>query len=275
MASEGMIRVLVVHPSRLFREFVAFVLARQEAISVVATVARISEALGDPQRLRADVYIIDLGAPSRQGIEDTRKLRSRIPEAKILMTGVGGLESDVLACAESGAGGFLAEEASLGNLCDSLRAVAAGEAICSRKVAGFLFARLAQSAREREQRRILDMPRITPREREIVALIDTGLSNKEIAVRLRIEVQTVKNHVHNVLEKLHVDGRRELRQYIKEQGLRVTASSRCFSLGAPRQGLTFGRPSFCAGGQTHIWYPGLLHSSCVAPMVSAFDGTPA
>lgn len=223
MASERMIRVLVAHPSRLFREFLAFVLARQQAISVVATVARISEAVADLERLRPDVYIIDLGSPGRQGIEDTRKLRSRFPEAKILMTGLGGLESDVLACAEAGAGGFLAEDASLGDLVENLRAVAAGETICSRKVAGLLFARLAQSAGEREQRRILDMPRITPREREIIALIDAGLSNKEIAVRLCIEVQTVKNHVHNVLEKLHVDGRRELRQYIKEQGLRVTA----------------------------------------------------
>ena len=71
-------------------------------------------------------------------------------------------------------------------------------------------------------RRTPDMPKTTLREREIIALIDGGLSNKEIAVRLRIETQTVKNHVHNILEKFKVDGRRQLRQYMKEQGLQVT-----------------------------------------------------
>lgn len=223
MSRERAVRVLVVHPNRLFREGLAFVLARQPGISVVASVARISEALGELQTLRPDVYIIDLGAPGRQGLEDTRELRSRFPESKILISGLGGLEADVLACVEAGAGGFLPEEASLGDLLDNVRAVASGEAICSRKVAGLLFSRLAQAAREREQRRVLELPRVTPREREIIALIDVGLSNKEIAVRLGIEVQTVKNHVHNILEKLHVDGRRELRRYIKEQGLRVTA----------------------------------------------------
>ena len=106
------------------------------------------------------------------------------------------------------------DEASLEDLVENIRAVASGEAICSRKVAGLLFSRVAQAARERNQPWV-ERPRVTPREREIIALIDARLSNKEIAVRLRIEVQTVKNHVHNILEKLQIEGRQELRRYVK------------------------------------------------------------
>src|SRR5262249_62403667 len=94
---------------------------------------------------------------------------------------------------------------------------AAGEAICSRKVAGLLFARVADAAYYRHRDLTGVPPRLTPREQEIVALINAGLSNKDIAVRLRIEVQTVKNHVHNILDKLQVDGRRALVKYINNR----------------------------------------------------------
>jgi DNA-binding NarL/FixJ family response regulator len=218
MTREWIIRVLLVHPNRLVREGQAFVLARQQGISVVGSVAQIKEVIDELPNLRPDVYIIDLCAPNRRGLEDARAIRGRFPEAKILVTGLVEPESDVLACAEAGAGGFLPEEASLSDLFDNVRAVASGEAICSRKIAGLLFSRLAQAAREREQRGTLALPRVTRREHEIISLIDAGLSNKEIAVRLGIEVQTVKNHVHSILEKLHLEGRRELCRYIKERG---------------------------------------------------------
>ena len=139
------------------------------------------------------------------------------------MTGLSGTEAEILGCAEAGAGGYLPAQASLDELVENVRAVASGEAICSRRVAGLLFSRVAQAARDRERRRAVDGPRVTPREREIIALINAGLCNKEIAIQLQIEVQTVKNHVHSILEKLQIEGRRDLRHYNKEQGERVTA----------------------------------------------------
>ena len=138
------------------------------------------------------------------------------------MTGLTSDDSDVIVCAEAGAGGYLPDEASLDDLLKSVRAVASGEAICSPRVAGLLFCRVSEAARDSEARRTRNTPKTTLREREIIALIDGGLSNKEIAVKLRIETQTVKNHVHNILETFNVDGRRELREYIKEQGFQVT-----------------------------------------------------
>jgi two-component system, NarL family, nitrate/nitrite response regulator NarL len=214
---------VVVHPNRLLREAIAFVLSRQVGIVAVANVGETGELINRLDLLRADVYVIDLGTPGARGLDDARDVRRRFPVAKILMTGLTVTEAEILACAEAGAGGYLPAQASLDELVENVRAVASGESICSRRVAGLLFSRVAQAAGDREGRRTVDGPRVTPREREIIGLINAGLCNKEIAVRLQIEVQTVKNHVHSILEKLQVGGRRDLRHYSKPQTQQVTA----------------------------------------------------
>ena len=98
----------------------------------------------------------------------------------------------------SGRGGYLPTQASLDELVENVRAVASGESICSRRVAGLLFAGRT-GGQWTVKGATVNGQRVTPREREIIALINAGLCNKEIAVRLRIEVQTVKNHVHSIL----------------------------------------------------------------------------
>jgi two-component system nitrate/nitrite response regulator NarL len=217
---EGVIRIVIIHRKRLLREGLAFVLSQQPGIAVISSVAEACEVLGEIAGLRPDVIIIEFSLPERDGLGDLRQIRKTFPEViKVLMIGLSDLASDVLACIEAGASGYLPQEASLEDLISSIRAVAAGEAFCSPKVAGFLFTRIAQRARERERLQALNLTHLTRREREVIALIEEGLSNKEIAVRLQIELQTVKNHVHNILEKLQLDSRREVARYAREQGL--------------------------------------------------------
>jgi DNA-binding NarL/FixJ family response regulator len=217
---EGVLRIVIIHRKRLLREGLAFVLSQQPGIAVVSSVAEACEVLGELARLRPDVIIIEFSLPERDGLGDLRQIRKTFPEViKVLMIGLSDLASDVLACIEAGASGYLPQEASLEDLLSSIRAVAAGEAFCSPKVAGFLFTRIAHRARERERLQALNLTHLTRRELEVIALIEEGLSNKEIAVRLQIELQTVKNHVHNILEKLQLDSRREVARYAREQGL--------------------------------------------------------
>ena len=216
---EDVIRVLIIHWNRLLREGLAFVLSQQQPINVVGAVAQANAALEDLEKLRPDVIVLDLCLPGREGLGEARRVRGVFPEAKVLMIGLSELESDVLACIEAGAAGCLPQEASLEDLLNNIQAVSAGEALCHPKVAGALFSRLAETGRERELRQIVGLPNLTRRELEIIALIEKGFSNKEIAVHLKIEVQTVKNHVHNVLDKLQLDGRREAARYAREQGL--------------------------------------------------------
>ena len=218
-AQEDIIRVLIIHRSRLIREGFAFVLAHQESMSVIGSVAGVGEVVGDLEQIRPAVILLDLCLPDRGGLRDAQRIREVLPGAKILMTGLSELESDVLACFEAGAAGYLPQEASLEELLNSIQAVAAGEVLCSPKVTALLVSRIAEASRERELRRVQGLPNLTRRELEIIALIEEGLSNKEIAVRLAIEIPTVKTHIHNILEKLQLDGRREAAQYVRERGL--------------------------------------------------------
>ncbi len=216
---EGLIRVLLIHPNRLLREGLALVLPQQHNIAVVRAVAEASAILMELERLRPDIIILDLSLPGREGLGEARQIRGVFPEAKILMTGLGELASDCLACIEAGVAGCLPQEASLEDLMNNIQAVATGQTLCSPKITSVLFSRIADAAQERDAVKFLGLPNLTRRELEILTLIDEGLSNKEIAVRLQIEVQTAKRHVHNILEKLQLNGRHEAARYARERGL--------------------------------------------------------
>ena len=216
------IRVLIIHRNRLFRDGLAFVVAQQPNITVVRAVAELSAVLADLEMLRPDVIILDFSLPSRTGFGEARQILGVHPHAKILMVGLGESECDVLDCIEAGVAGCLPQEASLEDLLNNIQAVATGEALFPPKVTGLLVSRVAEAGRKRELHQVLGLPNLTRRELEIIALIEKGLSNKEIAVQLRIEVQTVKNHVHNILDKLQLDGRREAARYARDQGLLIS-----------------------------------------------------
>ncbi|OLB16175.1 MAG: hypothetical protein AUH07_01640 [Gemmatimonadetes bacterium 13_2_20CM_70_9] len=200
-----MIRVAIVADTRLYREGLAQVLGRDAGLCVVATAARGDEALAALPDLQADVILVDMAMPESRGV--VRVILERAPLSRVIALGVVEDEDDVLGCAEAGVAGYVAREASIDDLVTVIESVARGEAICSPRVAAGLLRRVAALAAGHGG----DLPRaqLTNREREIVRLIDNGLSNKEIARALGIEVATVKNHVHNILEKLQVHRRGE------------------------------------------------------------------
>ena len=123
---EEVIRVFIIHRNRVFREGLSFVLAQQQTISAVYTVAEASAVLEDLQRVRPHVIILDLCLPGREGFGEARLIRGVFPEAKILMIGLTKLESDLLACVEAGAAGCLPQGASLEDLLNNIQAVATG-----------------------------------------------------------------------------------------------------------------------------------------------------
>jgi DNA-binding NarL/FixJ family response regulator len=116
-------------------------------------------------------------------------------------------EARVLACAEAGVSSYVPREASLADLAAAIESAARGEAVCSPRMTALLFRRVRVLSRVRPEP--AEVPELTARQWEIIDLIDEGLSNKEIARRLYIEVPTVKNHVHNILDKLQVRRRSE------------------------------------------------------------------
>lgn len=209
-----MIRILIVDDTRLYREGLAQILVRDDRLSVVGVAGERDDALACVRELDPDIVLLHMGMPDSFGI--LRAVVATAPRTKVVGLRVAETEDEVLACAESGIAGYLSREGSLDDLLSTVESVARGEVLCSPRVAATLLRRVATLAAERRPRAAA--ANLTPREREIVGLIDEGLSNKEIAFRLSIEVHTVKNHVHNVLEKLAVHRRSEAAARLREDG---------------------------------------------------------
>ncbi len=199
------IRVLPVAEVRLYREGLASSLACRENMVVVGTATTRDEALTLVASAQPDIVVLDMA--TRDGLEIVRAITSTAPSVKVIAFAIEGLDREILACAEAGVAGYVHCQASMDDLVAAIESVMRGELLCAPRTAAMLLRRVASLAKgEPEQ---LGKLRLTAREREIVMLIDGGLSNKEIAQKLKIEVATVKNHVHSILEKLHVTTRAE------------------------------------------------------------------
>jgi two-component system nitrate/nitrite response regulator NarL len=200
------IRVLVVAGTRLYREGLATYLAGADALTVVGTAGDAADAIARVRELRPDVVLLDVALAG--DVTELRTIVAAEPGARVVAFGIVESEEAVIACAEAGVAGYVGREASMPQLVEVLEGARRSELVCSPRVAATLLRRVGALAREREPGH--ESPeRLTSRETQIVALVDEGLSNKEIARRLGIELSTVKNHVHNVIEKLHVSGRSE------------------------------------------------------------------
>ena len=195
-----MIRVLVVASIRLYLEGLAESLARRTGITVVAMADDAQSAVSLAATLAPDVVLIDQTMPDGQAT--LRAINSRTTGVRSIALGVEDSETEVVTCAEAGISAYVPRNGSLEDLVHAIELAARGEALCSPRVAAALLRRIAGRtplvANDRAQ------ISLTTREAEIAALLAQRLANKEIAVRLGIEVATVKNHVHNLLEKLQV-----------------------------------------------------------------------
>jgi DNA-binding NarL/FixJ family response regulator len=174
-------------------------------IEVVATAAGADEAVRALREQQPDIVLLDVAIPENAWL--VRGLVAAVPGTRVVALAVPEAEQDVLMWAEAGVAGYVTREASVEDVVAAVQAVARGEVLCSPRMVATLFQRIATLALERSPQSIES--RLTSRELEILDLIDQGLSNKEIARRLTIEVSTVKNHVHNILDKLNVSRRAE------------------------------------------------------------------
>jgi two-component system, NarL family, nitrate/nitrite response regulator NarL len=193
--------VFVVAEVALHREGLAALLADEQDLRVVGLADGSDDALLDA--VDADVFVVDVASESDLGT--VRQLVARGKERKVVAVGVPESEKAVLAMVEAGVSGFVLANEGIPALVDALHGAVRGEIRCSPRMTAMLAHRVATLAAM--QQRVPVGANLTARELEIVALIDERLSNKEIAHVLQIEVSTVKNHVHNILDKLQVSRR--------------------------------------------------------------------
>jgi DNA-binding NarL/FixJ family response regulator len=174
---------------------------------VRACLESVAEGITLVSSLGPCVILLDMA--TRGSAAGIRQIHSANPAARVVALGVADLEADIVACAEAGVDGYVARGGSLDELVQSAECAMRDEVYCSPKAVGQLFRRLADLAPlqtipdTREQD-------LTRREQQVLELITNGLSNKQIARTLGIELCTVKNHVHRVLEKLNVQRRAQL-----------------------------------------------------------------
>jgi DNA-binding NarL/FixJ family response regulator len=214
------VRVVIVHSNRLFRETLAMTLSQQEGITVSGEVFGLDQIHADGADLQCDTCLVEASAPILRCLEQVRGLQVIVPGCKIIMLGVPDTDEAILACIEvGGASGYVLDHGSFDDVVRNIRAVAAGETVCSPHVANLAFARMSALARQANVTGTNHPQCLTRRERDIIESIEQGLCNKEIAARLGIEVSTVKNHVHNILDKLKLQDRRSAVRYVKEHGL--------------------------------------------------------
>jgi len=188
-------------------------------IEVVATAAGADEAVRMLREQQPDIVLLDVAIPENAWL--VRGLVAAVPGTRVVALAVPEAEQDVLRWAEAGVAGYVTREASVEDVVAAVQAVARGEVLCSPRMVATLFQRIATLALERSPASI--EARLTTRELEILDLIDQGLSNKEIARRLTIEISTVKNHVHNILDKLNVSRRAEAAARVRADRLEAVA----------------------------------------------------
>ena len=208
-------RVLILGEIGLYREALAGSLGRDDRFEVAAVAAGVDEARAALERVETDVILVDTRMP--QGVEIVRALATAAPQVKLVALAVPEVQREVVAVAEAGASAYVPPDGSVEDLASVVQSVERGEVLCSPGMAAGLFRRVAVLSRDRQLDPIDE--KLTARELDVLRLIEEGLSNKEIAAELSIELPTVKNHVHRILEKLHVHRRSEAAARARRHGL--------------------------------------------------------
>lgn len=212
-----MVKVLLVDDHILFRRGLAALMAGREGVEVVGEAGDGYEAVEKATALRPEVVLMDIQMPLCDGVQATRAIRSRMPEIKILILTVSDEDDHLFEAIKAGAHGYLLKNVQPEALTQAIAGVVRGEAPISGAVAAkllkeFSVVRTDPSTPSGESR-------LSQREQEILALVARGASNKEIGARLVITEGTVKNHLHNILSKLHVRNRAEIAAYAVRQGI--------------------------------------------------------
>ena len=210
-------RVFILSDFRLLREGVVSLLAQQSAVQVIGS-ADMSASPSEIAQLAPNMLLLDISVPG--ALELSGPIRSALSGAKTVALGVVEDEDVVLACARAGISGFVAPGGSARDVVAAVHSAVRGELVCSPRTAGMLLSRVSKLA----ARPPAAPDTLTDREQEILHLMDEGMSNKEIALSLRIRNATVKNHVHNILSKLRVRSRIEATAHLRRGLVRGSES---------------------------------------------------
>jgi DNA-binding NarL/FixJ family response regulator len=192
-------------------------LAAEPGVEVVGEAGDGLEGTSLAATAAPDVVLLDIRMPKRSGIEACLAIKEAVPSAKIIILTVSDEEADLYEAVKSGASGYLLKDSSIEEVAQAIRVVADGQSLISPSMAIKLLDEFKQMSRSDRQQ--VPTPRLTERELEVLKLVAHGLNNREIAKRLFISENTVKNHVRNILEKLQLHSRIDAVMYAVREKL--------------------------------------------------------
>ncbi|MBN1991982.1 MAG: response regulator transcription factor [Anaerolineae bacterium] len=217
------IKVLIVDDHAMVRQGLRTFLTLSEGIEVVGEAANGLEAVEQVRQQQPDIVLMDLVMPQLDGIEATRRIRELSPETQVLALTSFIENEKVFAAIEAGALGYLLKDVSPDDLVEAIKAAQRGEAQLHPEVTKKLMQQVTAKAKQQKTAPAkpgeTDSEDLTERELEVLRLIATGLSNREIAQMLTIAEKTVKTHVSNILSKLHLADRTQAAIYALQKGL--------------------------------------------------------
>lgn len=212
------LRILLVDDHALFRQGIRAGLASRDDMEVVGEAADGCEAIALAREMMPDIILMDISMPRCTGLEATRQIKREMPYVKIIMLTVSDEEQDLFEAIRSGADGYLLKNLEAKELFETLQIVARGDVLLSGVVAGKILKEFRQRpAPEARLTEVVDP--LSERELEVLELVVAGMTNSEIAESLVISEATVKNHLKNILEKLHLRNRTEAAVYAVRSGL--------------------------------------------------------
>ncbi len=216
------VRILLVDDHNLFRSGIRLLLQRHAEFEVVGEAADGLEGVKRAKALRPDIVLLDLHMPGISGLEAIQLIRQDAPDSHVILLTVSEDAADLAAGLQAGAAGYLLKNIDADYLLDSLRRVMNGDSVISSEMTKKLFAQFRQAPAPVAAQP--EAEKLTPRERELLAQLAVGLSNKEIARKLDIAESTVKIHLQSILKKLGLSNRVQAAIYAVGHGMIGPAS---------------------------------------------------
>lgn len=213
-----MIRLVIVDDHALFREGLASIIRMEPDIEVSGLAGSVQEAIKIVSSLKPDIILMDFTLPDGTGADATRMVLREHPDCKIIFLTMSDHDEDLFAAIRSGAKGYLIKNMSPSKLVATIRSVQQGESALSRSMTLRLMEELSRT-RVPERKGDSALTKLTRREVDVLGELAAGKTNQEIANHLYLSENTVKYHVHSILEKLDLPSRRAAALFAKEHGI--------------------------------------------------------
>jgi DNA-binding NarL/FixJ family response regulator len=210
------ISVVLIDDNLVAREGIVALIHSQPGFQVLAASANIEDALRQVQETRPDVVLLNLRREGEDSLTMAGLLHGQAPASRVIVMGLRPVREDVTSLIRAGVSGFIMAGAPFDVFLDTIHLVARGSQFLPDELTASLFGQLHGPQNRARPKRMLDVLRLTARERAVTDLIVQGMSNKEISERLEIAVHTVKSHVHRLLSKLQVNSRLEVAAFTRQ-----------------------------------------------------------